>query len=68
MDLQLATANLEIYAKQCSSDLLQYCSNVIPGGGRLYECLSKNKATLTGECSGAVKRAEPEMRRLGIVK
>lgn len=68
MDLQVATANLEIYARQCSSDLLQYCSAVVPGGGRLYECLTKNKATLTGECSATVKKAEPEMRRLVLVK
>ena len=68
LDLEQANASLRVYAKQCSSDLLQYCSTVVPGGGRLYECLVKNKATLTQECSSAVKNAEPEMRRLGIVK
>ena len=68
LDLEKANVSLRVYAKQCSSDLMQYCSTVVPGGGRLYDCLKKNKATLTGECSGAIKKAEPQMRKLGIVK
>ena len=68
LDLQEANESLRIYTKQCGSDLLQYCSAEIPGSGRLYDCLVKNKATLTQECSGAVKKAEPQMRKLGIVK
>lgn len=68
LDLEEANESLRVYAKQCSSDLLQYCSTAVPGGGRLYGCLVKNKATLTQECSGAVKKAEPQMRKLGIVK
>ena len=68
LDLQEANESLRIYTKQCGSDLLQYCSAEIPGGGRLYACLVKNKATLTEECSSAVKKAEPQMRKLGIVK
>lgn len=68
LDLEAANAGLRIYAKQCSSDLMQYCSTVVAGGGRLYGCLVKNKATLTKECSGAVKKGEPLMRKLGLVK
>jgi Golgi apparatus protein 1 len=68
LDLERANVSLRIYAKQCSSDLMQYCSTVEPGGGRLYGCIMKNKATLTKECSGAVKKAEPTMRKLGLVK
>lgn len=68
LDLEKANVSLRIYAKQCSSDLLQYCSTVVPGGGRLYDCILKNKATLTQECRGAIKKAEPQMRKLGLVK
>jgi hypothetical protein len=68
LDLQEANESLRIYTERCGSDLLQYCSAEIPGGGRLYACLVKNKATLTQECSGAVKKAEPQMRKLGLVK
>ena len=65
-DLFKASANLEVYANQCSSDLMQYCSTVQPGGGRLYECIKKNKATLTDTCRAGLKKAEPDMKRLGL--
>ena len=68
LDLEDANAALRIYAKQCSSDLLQYCSTIPAGGGRLYACLMKNKATLTDQCRDAVKKGEPHMRKLGLVK
>ena len=61
-----ATKNLDIYAKQCSSDLVQYCSTVVPGEGRLYECIRKNKATLTDSCRAALAKSAPDMKRLGL--
>jgi Golgi apparatus protein 1 len=68
LDLETATARLEMYAHECDSDLLQYCSDVVPGQGNLYQCLAKNKAKLTEGCAAGVERAEPELRKLGIVK
>jgi hypothetical protein len=68
VDLEKANVSLRIYAKQCSSDLLQYCSAEVPGGGRLYNCLKKNKATLTADCARALKKGEPDMRRLGLIQ
>jgi hypothetical protein len=65
-DYFAANANIKIYAKECSADLVQYCSNVPPGGGRLYECIRKNKATLTDACRAALTKAEPDMKRLGL--
>lgn len=65
-DFWAANANLQKYAKTCSSDLLQYCSDVPAGGGRLYECIKKNKATLTDACRAALTKAEPDMKRLGL--
>lgn len=65
-DFFAANANLRVYTKQCSSDLLQYCSKVPAGGGRLYDCIKKNKATLTDACRDALSKAEPDMKRLGL--
>jgi hypothetical protein len=36
-------------ARICSSDIKQQCSKVVPGGGRIFDCINKNKATLTDE-------------------
>jgi hypothetical protein len=47
-------------AKTCSADILQYCSNVQAGGGRIYDCLSANKATLTDACRALV----PQFQKL----
>ncbi|MCU0732132.1 MAG: cysteine rich repeat-containing protein [Hyphomonas sp.] len=65
-DFWAANANIQAYAKICSSDLLQYCSDVPAGGGRLYACIKKNKATLTDACRAALTKAEPDMKRLGL--
>ena len=32
---------LQSMAKTCSSDIAQYCSNVRPGGGRIFDCIKK---------------------------
>jgi Cysteine rich repeat len=37
-------------SKQCSSDIVQYCSKIHSGGGRIVDCLRTNKATLTDDC------------------
>ncbi|MEQ1577343.1 MAG: cysteine rich repeat-containing protein [Hyphomicrobium sp.] len=49
---------LQAMAKTCSSDILQYCSKVPAGGGRIYDCLKKNQATLTNDCRAGVPRFE----------
>lgn len=66
-DLFAASLNLQVYAKQCSADLLQYCGKVRAGEGRLYGCIKKNKATLTDACRDALSKAEPDMKRLGLI-
>jgi hypothetical protein len=53
---------LKAMAKTCSSDILQYCSNVPAGGGRIYDCLAKNKATLTNDCRAQLPSAQQYMK------
>ncbi len=68
MDLQAATANLEVFSRKCASDLLRHCGSVVPGQARLYQCLVENQSKLNDDCSASVKAAEPDMRRLGLLK
>ncbi|MGL5168780.1 MAG: cysteine rich repeat-containing protein [Afipia sp.] len=56
----LASAQ-EITAAQraaCKSDYEKYCSNVMPGGGRIVACLSKESAKLTDACKAALSAAQ----------
>lgn len=53
--------SLRSMAKICSADILQYCSNVPAGGGRVYDCLKKHQATLTDECRKNVPQFEKVM-------
>lgn len=58
LDARLKT--LRGFAKTCSSDILQYCSKVPAGGGRIYDCLKRNLATLTDEC----RKVAPQIEKL----
>lgn len=51
----------------CRSDINQYCSNVPAGGGALYRCVRKHKATLTKECREVLPRAEAMLKRAGLI-
>lgn len=56
----LASAQ-EITAAQraaCKSDYEKFCSNVMPGGGRIVACLSKESAKLTDACKAALSAAQ----------
>lgn len=56
----LASAQ-EITAAQrtaCKADYEKYCSNVMPGGGRILACLSKESVNLTAACKAALSAAE----------
>lgn len=51
----------EITAAQrtaCKDDYEKYCSNVMPGGGRILACLAKESANLTPACRAALSAAE----------
>lgn len=52
----------------CRSDLAQYCRGIPAGGGRLYRCLKKNRATLTDGCRAALPKAEALLVRAGLLR
>jgi hypothetical protein len=51
--------SLQKMARICSSDIKQYCSKVVPGGGRIFDCIKKSKATLTDECRKGLQTLAP---------
>ena len=61
-DLGVRMKALKAMATSCSADILQYCSNVPAGGGRIYDCLMKNKATLTNDCRNQIPTAQQFMK------
>ncbi|KAI3379749.1 hypothetical protein SNEBB_009743 [Seison nebaliae] len=40
----------------CKDDLINYCSNVKPGGGRVLKCLQKNLKRITPNCASELRK------------
>ncbi len=53
--LERAIAALTYIANECGDDLKEYCSSVRPGGGRLLDCIEKNKKKVSKRCKQAIK-------------
>ncbi len=54
---------LEKLAFKCSSAIPSLCSDVPIGGGRIYDCLKKNKARLLPDCRNALPQFESQFMR-----
>ncbi len=46
----------------CRADKQKFCKDVKPGEGRIYECMSANKARLTPECAAHVEAAHQNLK------
>ena len=44
----------------CMADFQKYCPGVVPGGGRIIECLAKQLDKLTPECKKVVQTHAPK--------
>jgi len=44
----------------CMADFQKYCPGVVPGGGRVIECLAKQLDKLTPECKKVVQSHAPK--------
>ncbi|HMF66177.1 MAG TPA: cysteine rich repeat-containing protein [Phyllobacterium sp.] len=44
----------------CMADFQKYCPGVVPGGGRIIECLAKQLDKLTPECKKVVQSHAPK--------
>ena len=53
--LERAVAALSYVANECDEDLEKYCESIVPGEGRLLECLEKQDKHVSGRCKQAIK-------------
>ena len=53
--LERAVAALTYVANECDNDLEKFCSDVVPGEGRLKECVDKNMANVSDRCKRAME-------------
>ena len=54
-NLQHALSRIEDAADACWNDIEKHCANTEVGGGRIAQCLSAKKASLSKECQTAVE-------------
>ncbi len=54
-ELERAVNAIVYLANECRDDLKTYCSDVMPGEGRLLQCLDKNKEKVSDRCKQAAK-------------
>ena len=54
---------LDRLAFDCGADIKSLCFNIHPGGGRVYDCLRKNRAKLLPSCRQAMPKFEAEYLR-----
>lgn len=53
-NLQRALDNIELAADVCWDDIVQHCSDVAAGGGRIAQCLASNKGVVSRACQAAI--------------
>ena len=53
--LQKAVQALAYVGNECRDDLKTYCSDIMPGEGRLIKCLDTNKDKISARCKQAQK-------------
>jgi hypothetical protein len=51
----------EKYLEACESDREQYCSNVVPGNGRLASCLYAHTQVITDDCFDATSEISSQL-------
>lgn len=58
-NLQRALDHIEVAADICWDDIVQHCSDVAAGNGRIAQCLASKKDVLTRHCQGAIDQIQP---------
>jgi len=56
-----AIDNVNVFVADCKPDILQLCSKVAVGEGRILACLEKNKAKIAPKCRENLKQARGDL-------
>ena len=54
---------IETVASGCEEELIEYCSNVTPGEGRVLACMYAHEDKLSGKCEFALYDAAAQLER-----
>lgn len=52
-------AQKQALRSDCRSDFIAHCKGVSPGGVKAFDCLAKNRSSLSEACQAAVKAVDP---------
>jgi hypothetical protein len=47
----------------CNADIIEFCSTVVPGGGRIVRCLADNREELSIGCLDGMLKAKAALGR-----
>lgn len=56
--LEAAVEAMVSIATACETDIDDYCSHTVPGEGRILNCLSSSRDSLSEDCTAALQAAE----------
>jgi len=62
VQLRMLLSAVSHVVEQCQKDLDNNCADVEIGGGRMYQCLLKNRAKLEQKCQVAFSDAEEDLK------
>ncbi len=62
-----AVANVNALIADCRADILELCSKVAVGEGRILACLEKNKNKIAPKCRENIKNASEDLGKEGQV-
>jgi len=60
-EFKSATDNVNAFIEDCKADILQLCSKVAIGEGRIVACLEKNKKKIAPKCRAQLKNAHGDL-------
>ena len=62
VQLTMILSTISYVVEQCGSDIDKHCEGVVIGGGRIQQCLAKNRAQLKPKCQTAFSEAEESLQ------
>jgi len=57
-----AAKRLRGVQKACEDDIMAFCANVEPGGGRIAQCLKANESQLSSTCKATIAKTKKEVK------
>lgn len=61
------TPSVQTALVACAADRERLCSGVMPGGGRIVNCLAQRVRELTPACHAALQNAQSALTQAGVV-